>query len=78
MSSTQIISMFKPKGLSVQDMVALVLVSDRQNLQKGLGLLASDHMLMSNPRTKQYVDLYAANQATFFNDFARAMEKVGV
>lgn len=48
------------------------------NLQKGLGLLASDQALMSDSRTKKYVDLYAANQTAFFHDFARAMEKVSV
>ncbi|KAL6983612.1 peroxidase [Sarracenia purpurea var. burkii] len=48
------------------------------NLQKGLGLLASDQVLASDSRTKPYVDLYAANQTAFFNDFARAMEKVSV
>ncbi|KAI8528399.1 hypothetical protein RHMOL_Rhmol12G0145900 [Rhododendron molle] len=48
------------------------------NLQKGLGLLASDQALASDSRTKEYVDLYAANQTAFFDDFARAMEKVSV
>lgn len=48
------------------------------NLQRGLGLLASDQALLSDPRTKNYVDLYAANQTAFFNDFARSMEKVSV
>lgn len=47
-----------------------------QNLQKGLGLLATDHALVRDPRTKPFVDQYAANQEQFFNDFARAMEKL--
>ncbi|XP_052173845.1 peroxidase 31-like [Diospyros lotus] len=49
-----------------------------QNLQKGLGLLATDQALASDPRTKQWVDAYAANQTAFFKDFARAIEKVSV
>ncbi|CAL5396174.1 unnamed protein product [Camellia sinensis] len=48
------------------------------NLQKGLGLLASDQALLTDPRTKKYVDLYAADQNAFFNDFAHVMEKVSV
>ena len=47
-----------------------------QNLQKGLGLLKSDHALYSDPRTKGFVDLYANNQDKFFQDFIRAMEKL--
>ncbi|KAL0421286.1 UNVERIFIED_CONTAM: Peroxidase 63 [Sesamum latifolium] len=49
-----------------------------QNLQKGLGLLASDEAMMFDPRTKPYVDLYAANQTAFFEVFSRAMEKVSI
>ncbi|KAG6633074.1 peroxidase 65-like [Carya illinoinensis] len=49
-----------------------------QNLQKGLGLLASDQALVMDPRTKPFVDLYASNQAKFFQDFAHAMEKLSV
>ncbi|KAL9675239.1 hypothetical protein QQ045_003440 [Rhodiola kirilowii] len=49
-----------------------------QNLQRGLGLLASDHAMTVDNRTKGFVDLYASNQAAFFKDFARAMEKVSV
>ncbi|KAI5679147.1 hypothetical protein M9H77_10097 [Catharanthus roseus] len=48
------------------------------NLQKGLGLLASDQLLATDPRTKSFVDLYAANQTAFFDDFSRVMEKVNV
>ncbi|KAL3501249.1 hypothetical protein ACH5RR_035698 [Cinchona calisaya] len=48
------------------------------NLQKGLGLLASDQALASDPRTKPFVDLYAANEKAFFADFAHVMEKVSV
>ncbi|URE22476.1 peroxidase 65 [Musa troglodytarum] len=49
-----------------------------QNLLRGLGLLASDQALVAHPRTKPFVELYAANQTAFFRDFAHAMEKVSV
>ncbi|KAL3501291.1 hypothetical protein ACH5RR_035740 [Cinchona calisaya] len=48
------------------------------NLQKGLGLSASDQASASDPRTKPFVDLYAANEKAFFADFAHVMEKVSV
>lgn len=48
------------------------------NLQRGVGLLASDQIMASDPRTKPFVDLYAANQSAFFEAFAHAMEKVSV
>ncbi|KAI3467469.1 hypothetical protein Pfo_024132 [Paulownia fortunei] len=48
------------------------------NLQKGVGLLASDQIMALDPRTKPYVDLYAANQSAFFQAFSHAMEKVSV
>ncbi|XP_021912076.1 peroxidase 41-like [Carica papaya] len=47
-----------------------------KNLGRGLGLLATDHMLIKDIRTKSLVQLYAVNQTIFFNDFARAMEKL--
>lgn len=47
-----------------------------QNLPKGLGLLKSDHALNSDPRTKSFVETYAADQEKFFQAFARAMEKL--
>lgn len=49
-----------------------------QNLLRGLGLLASDYALAADPRTRPYVQLYAANQTAFFADFAHAMEKLSV
>lgn len=49
-----------------------------QNLPRGLGLLATDHALVKDPRTKPFVDLYAVNQTAFFHDFAHAMEKLSV
>lgn len=48
------------------------------NLQRGLALLSSDQALASDPRTKPFVDLYAANETAFFTDFAHAMQKVSV
>ncbi|XP_010530006.1 PREDICTED: peroxidase 65-like [Tarenaya hassleriana] len=48
-----------------------------KNLRRGLGLLASDHVLFKDRRTRRFVKLYAANQTVFFDDFARAMEKLG-
>ncbi|XP_021747183.1 peroxidase 41-like [Chenopodium quinoa] len=49
-----------------------------KNLQQGLGLLASDQAMAEDPRTKPTVDLYAANETAFFNDFAKAMLKVSI
>ncbi|KAK2985336.1 hypothetical protein RJ640_029480 [Escallonia rubra] len=48
------------------------------NLQRGLGLLASDQAMASDPRTKPFVDLYAENQTAFFDAFAHAMQKVSI
>lgn len=47
------------------------------NLQRGLGLLASDQALVTDPRTKPFVDLYASNQDEFFKAFSQAIEKLG-
>lgn len=49
-----------------------------KNLQKGLGLLATDTLLWTDKRTKPFVDLYAADQNKFFQDFAQAMVKVSL
>ncbi|KAG1327021.1 peroxidase 63 [Cocos nucifera] len=49
-----------------------------KNLARGLGLLASDQILMSDWRTRPFVELYAANNTAFFNDFVHAMEKLSV
>ncbi|XP_047332666.1 peroxidase 41-like [Impatiens glandulifera] len=48
------------------------------NLLNGLGLLESDQALLNDPKTRKFVELYAANQTAFFNDFANAMKKVSV
>ncbi|KAH7845888.1 hypothetical protein Vadar_007053 [Vaccinium darrowii] len=49
-----------------------------KNLPEGLGLLASDRGLYSDPRTRPYVQTYAGNQDLFFEAFRRAMEKLSV
>lgn len=49
-----------------------------QNLPKGLGLLRSDHGLYSDPRTKPFVETFAADQSKFFQAFGKAMEKLSV
>ncbi|XP_027169427.1 peroxidase 41-like [Coffea eugenioides] len=49
-----------------------------KNLQNGLGVLASDQVLFSDPRTRPLVDKYAQDSQAFFDDFARAMEKVSI
>ncbi|XVF60385.1 hypothetical protein PTKIN_Ptkin08bG0041300 [Pterospermum kingtungense] len=49
-----------------------------QNLPKGLGLLQSDHGLYNDPRTRPFVELYAKDQNKFFQDFARAMQKLSL
>ncbi|KAL0461669.1 UNVERIFIED_CONTAM: Peroxidase 31 [Sesamum latifolium] len=46
------------------------------NVQKGLGLLSSDHGLSLDPRTRGFVELYAKDEKAFFGAFARAMEKL--
>ncbi|XP_077247164.1 peroxidase 41-like [Tasmannia lanceolata] len=48
-----------------------------QNLQKGLGLLASDQKLYDDPTTRDYVNLMAKNQQLFFDYFVAAMTKLG-
>ncbi|KAL3631068.1 Peroxidase 65 [Castilleja foliolosa] len=48
------------------------------NLQRGIGLLKSDQVMAVDPRTKPFVDLYAANEKAFFEAFSKAMEKVSV
>ncbi|KAL9226368.1 hypothetical protein vseg_002191 [Gypsophila vaccaria] len=49
-----------------------------RNLQRGLGLLSTDQAMYDDPRTKHIVELYATNETAFFNDFAKAMEKVSM
>ncbi|KAF9623361.1 hypothetical protein IFM89_000850 [Coptis chinensis] len=47
-----------------------------QNLPRGLGLLATDRAMIEDSRTRPFAMMYANNQTTFFEDFARAMEKL--
>ncbi|XP_028780389.1 peroxidase 6-like [Neltuma alba] len=49
-----------------------------QNVLHGLGLLSSDSLLGRDPRTKPIVEQYAKDQNAFFQDFAKAMEKLEV
>ncbi|MBA0734271.1 hypothetical protein Gogos_018205, partial [Gossypium gossypioides] len=49
-----------------------------KNLQKGLGLLSSDQAMVTDNRTKPFVDRFAANETSFFDMFARSMEKLSV
>ncbi|GAV74853.1 peroxidase domain-containing protein, partial [Cephalotus follicularis] len=49
-----------------------------QNLPRELGLLASDHAMVKDPRTKPFVQLYATNQTAFFKDFAHPLEKLSI
>ncbi|KAL3624204.1 Peroxidase 31 [Castilleja foliolosa] len=48
------------------------------NVRKGLGLLSSDHVMRTDPRTRNYVKVYSDNQDLFFKAFASAMEKLSV
>ncbi|XP_073010835.1 peroxidase 31-like [Typha latifolia] len=49
-----------------------------KNLLHGVGLLATDRALVADPRTRRFVKHYASNQTAFFEDFARAMQKLSV
>lgn len=49
-----------------------------QNLPKGLGILKSDRLLVSDPRTRPFVELYARDQDAFFKAFSSAMEKLSL
>ncbi|MED6109041.1 hypothetical protein PIB30_029994 [Stylosanthes scabra] len=48
------------------------------NVLKGLGLLRSDYLLGSDPRTRPIVEEYSMNEQAFFRDFSKAMEKLAV
>lgn len=48
-----------------------------RNLQGGRGLLGSDQVLYTDPRSRGTVNYYASNQGTFFYDFTVAMTKLG-
>ncbi|KAH0658770.1 hypothetical protein KY289_027518 [Solanum tuberosum] len=49
-----------------------------KNLMNGLGVLGSVQLLLSDPRTKQFVEKYAKDSLPFSADFARDMEKLNV
>ncbi|RLN09926.1 peroxidase 64-like [Panicum miliaceum] len=46
-------------------------------LQGGRGLLASDEALLTHPKTRAWVALYAASQEAFFRAFAKSMLRMG-
>ncbi|OIW07778.1 hypothetical protein TanjilG_03565 [Lupinus angustifolius] len=48
------------------------------NILNGLGLLTSDYLLSVDPRTRPIVEQYAKDEKVFFQDFAKAMEKLSV
>lgn len=48
-----------------------------KNLPQGLGLLASDQILYTDPRSRGLAQHYASDQAAFFNAFVAAMDKLG-
>ncbi|KAL3682034.1 hypothetical protein R1sor_000056 [Riccia sorocarpa] len=41
------------------------------------GVLESDQLLFEHPLTKPFVNMYAANQSLWYQDFVAAMEKMG-
>ncbi|CAJ1940009.1 unnamed protein product [Sphenostylis stenocarpa] len=47
-----------------------------KNLQRGLGLLATDTAMFMDSRTKPFVQKYGADEAKFFEDFSSAMVKL--
>lgn len=49
-----------------------------KNLPRGLGILKSDRALVSDPRTRPFVELYAKDEKIFFEAFSKAMEKLSV
>ncbi|KAI4351501.1 hypothetical protein L6164_005867 [Bauhinia variegata] len=49
-----------------------------QNLPKGLGLLKSDHGLFTDPRTRPFVEKFAADEKSFFQAFSQAMQKLSL
>ncbi|MED6110927.1 Peroxidase 63 [Stylosanthes scabra] len=49
-----------------------------QNLPKGLGVLKSDRGLFGDPRTRPFVEKFAADESKFFQAFASAMQKLSL
>jgi peroxidase len=48
-----------------------------RSLQQGLGVLASDQLLYTDPRSRGTVNFFASNQGAFFQAFVNAMNKLG-
>ncbi|XP_010246527.1 PREDICTED: peroxidase 16-like [Nelumbo nucifera] len=48
-----------------------------KNLQKGMGLLASDQVLFTDPRSKDTVNLFASNTTAFYEAFVTGITKLG-
>lgn len=48
-----------------------------KNLQNGMGLLASDQLLYSDPRSRPTVDAWAQSSAAFNQAFVAAITKMG-
>lgn len=48
-----------------------------KNLQNGMGLLGSDQVLYSDPRSRPIVDSWAQSSAAFNQAFVTAMTKLG-
>jgi peroxidase len=46
-------------------------------LQAGRGLLSSDEALLTHPKTRAFVALYAASPEAFFRAFAKSMLRMG-
>ncbi|KAI9121537.1 hypothetical protein K1719_008570 [Acacia pycnantha] len=49
-----------------------------QNLPKGLGVLKSDHGLHNDPRTRPFVEQFAADENKFLQAFGQAMQKLSL
>lgn len=70
---------FDPTVVALNDVTTPFIFDNAyyQNLQKGLGLLATDQMLILDPMTGGYVKKMAENQNVFFDYFVSAMIKLG-
>ncbi|KAL1359320.1 hypothetical protein HN51_004623 [Arachis hypogaea] len=48
-----------------------------KNLQQGMGLLSSDQVLFTDPRSRDTVNLFASNEQAFYTAFVTAITKLG-
>ena len=48
-----------------------------KNLQQGMGLLTSDQVLFTDPRSRDTVNMFASNEQAFENAFVTAITKLG-